>query len=269
MDLRSITYLSSWSRINRRCSSVTSRTDLFGAALRSSYYSNKYAQIHSLEDVEPVTASAVFARFREFENPHASKPGPALLASPWTPDPRVAALAPWFPMNVTLVLPEFHPAELMAVAPEALAAPIDTLRPLAALALQTGYSLPALRFGAIALTGVGRAVPTAADHDLLWRAFQVPLYTQFRGFHGELLASECELHEGLHIHPTAADFEQTPDGLLVTSITNLRYPILRLNSGFHARIETEPCPCGLSTPRLQGLTAAGAATLARLSFDGA
>ena len=268
-----VTFVLPLSRIHRLysrpASGGTPRGDLFAAARHSSYYSHKYAQIRGLEDVEPIAASEVFGRFREFENRHASKPRRALLASPWTPAPRVAALAAWFPVDAPLVLPKFHPTELTAVAPEALAAPVETLRALATLALQTGYSLPALRFGAIALTGVGRAVPTDSDRDLLWRAFQVPLYTQFRGFHGELLASECELHDGLHIDPVAAEFEETPGGLLVTSIANLRYPILRLISGFQARIETEPCPCGLETPRLLGLAPAGAVAVAKQRFAAA
>jgi hypothetical protein len=81
---------------------------------------------------------------------------------------------------------------------------------------------------------------------------------QFRGFHGELLAAECEAHDGLHIDPLAALFEDTREGLLVTSLGNHRYPVLRLISGFRATIEHRSCDCGLETPRLLNLAHAGA-----------
>ena len=206
-----------------------------------------------------------FARFREFENRHASKPRPAPLASPWTPAPRVAALAAWFPVDAPLVLGKFLPTELTAVAPEALAAPVETLRALATLALQTGYSLPALRFGAIALTGVGRAVPTDSDRDLLWRAFRVPLYTHSAAFTASCWRRNANCTTGsisirsrpsLRKHPWAAGHQhrQSP---LPDPPTDQRIP---------RTDRDEPCPCGLETPRLLDLAPACGAALAKQRF---
>jgi hypothetical protein len=42
--------------------------------------------------------------------------------------------------------------------------------------------------------------------DFLWRVFQVPVFEQFRGPSLELLAWECEAHDGLHANDKDVNF---------------------------------------------------------------
>jgi hypothetical protein len=44
-----------------------------------------------------------------------------------------------------------------------------------------------------------------ADREMLWRAFQLPVYEALYDAEGRLAASECEAHEGLHLTGTAAN----------------------------------------------------------------
>ena len=66
---------------------------------------------------------------------------------------------------------------------------------------------------------------SAVDHENLWRWFGVPAFEQIISDRGELLAAECEAHDGLHIvspHFAAGDHET----------------------------DRSPCPCGRTSPRL-------------------
>jgi hypothetical protein len=66
---------------------------------------------------------------------------------------------------------------------------------------------------------------TEACRDTLWAAFRVPVFEQVIGKSGELLAAECEAHDGLHL---VAPFSHGEDESLDDSV----------------------CPCGRKTPRI-------------------
>lgn len=87
-----------------------------------------------------------------------------------------------------------------------------------------------------------------AEREQLWRAFEAPLFERWLGEAGELLAWECEAHQGLHLAEETAVFETecVEDGeiLLVTSLVNLRLPMLRLRTGRRGRVARDFCPCG-------------------------
>jgi phenylacetate-CoA ligase len=106
----------------------------------------------------------------------------------------------------------------------------------------------------VAFVGPEFGALTPADRDLLWARFGVPIYEQFRGLGKELLAAECDAHEGLHIREEDAIFEEG-DELLVTSLTNLANPMLRLRTGLRGKITTKLCGCGETGRRLLGLEA--------------
>jgi len=79
----------------------------------------------------------------------------------------------------------------------------------------------------------------------------VPVFEQRVGFDGRVVASECEAHEGLHIMAERAAFEETAASeLLMTSLTDLRYPTLRVGTRMARSIEHECCGCGNASPRL-------------------
>ncbi|MBK5291507.1 MAG: hypothetical protein JJE04_07530 [Acidobacteriia bacterium] len=246
---------------------------LLHAALATPYYANhpsrasiemclKSAPRAVLSRVAPLALREFYQKVHEFHNPAAPLPTPRTIEAPWAGSSRVVAVQAWFPLDSRIVhMSHFAPDQLTAASPESIAAPVAILRQLAAMAIETGFRLPSLRHGILALISVGRPCLTQADRDLFWHAFQVPVYEQFRGFHGELLAMECARHQGLHVQPDSAVFETEGADLLLTSLANLRYPTLRLATGISGILDPATCPCGLSTPRLRHLALAARATL--------
>jgi hypothetical protein len=120
----------------------------------------------------------------------------------------------------------------------------------------------------IAFTGVNQGDLTGQDRELLWDVFQVPVFEQYLGFDGRLVAWECEAHEGLHVQSSEAVMEES-DGsgseLLMTSLTNLTYPALRLSTGLYGALASGPCECGSNTEKLYRLWPAGAAVYEALA----
>jgi hypothetical protein len=128
--------------------------------------------------------------------------------------------------------------------PEAIAGPTGELARLAGdgVAGRPGATRGARRL--IVYTKLGDRLLSAAARERLWRAFELPVFEQLRGLDCELLASECEAHEGLHLESEAAVFEILDGELVVTSLIDLRYPVLRLCTGLAGSIEHRPCACG-------------------------
>jgi phenylacetate-coenzyme A ligase PaaK-like adenylate-forming protein len=117
------------------------------------------------------------------------------------------------------------------------------------MSLAMARTRPRLTHSIVAFVGPEFGVLTSEDRDLLWTRFGVPVYEQLRGLGRELLAAECDAHEGLHIREEDAVFEQG-DELLMTSLTNLSNPVLRLRTGLRGKITTKLCGCGETGSRL-------------------
>jgi hypothetical protein len=83
----------------------------------------------------------------------------------------------------------------------------------------------------------------------LWQAFELPVFEQLRGFEGELLASECDAHDGMHLETESAIFEEIGGELVVTSLLSRGIPVLRLQTGLAGSITNRHCPCGVSATR--------------------
>jgi hypothetical protein len=209
----------------------------------------------ALAELTPVDLARFFGNFRRFENRGGRLPPPAGAGLPGHPPPRVTALMPWFRMSSEVwIVTSLTKENVERVCPEAIAGPLEALRWAAANVIEERFRLPHLRYGVIVFAGLGYAPPDGCDLDLIWRAWQAPVFVQFRGVYGEMLAAECEAHSGLHVRPDEAIFESRPDlhpELLVTSLRNLRYPVARLATGMTATLEHAPCGCGLATPRLR------------------
>jgi hypothetical protein len=137
--------------------------------------------------------------------------------------PRTAILMPWFrdrvPAEVRVFAAGWCP-QAAEFAPGSLAGTRTQL-----LALAGDQDPPALTHSLVVLQRAGETLLATADRERLWRAFHVPVFAQIVGERGELLAAECEAHDGLHI--------ETPD-LVWTGYT----------------LETDLCACGRKTPRL-------------------
>ncbi len=132
--------------------------------------------------------------------------------------------------------------------PEILAAPVSVLRHLAAVLPKGSLARP--KHAVVAFTGL-EDVLDAHDRDLFWRKFEVPLFEQYVGLDGRVFARECEIHEGLHVVEEHAVIERYDEQeLLLTSLTDLGRPTLRLKTGLSGNIEKTLCECGRVEPRL-------------------
>ena len=170
------------------------------------------------------------------------------LHYPLGPAPRTAVVARQVEESRRVrCFPVLHDQALRHFAPHAIAAPLDALR--------AGAGDPApLRNAVIAFTGILEGPLTPDDADRLWRQYQVPVFEQFLGMDGELLAWECEIHHGLHVREEAAHFEAMQDDrLLISFLANPRLPVLRLETGLTGRLVHDSCPCGEPAPRLVDL----------------
>jgi hypothetical protein len=97
-----------------------------------------------------------------------------------------------------------------------------TFEQLSALA---GSGAPFLTHSIIVLWRPGQPRLTETSRDSLWAAFHVPVFEQVIGKSGELLAAECEAHDGLH----------------------LVAPFL---TGQDESFDDSVCPCGRKAPRI-------------------
>jgi hypothetical protein len=90
---------------------------------------------------------------------------------------------------------------------------------------------PIFTHALVAFERRGDPLLAMAERASLWRAFRVPVFEQIIEANGELLAAECEAHDGLHIEVPGLSWD-----------------------GYHTEIS--PCGCGRKTPRLTPVTTA-------------
>ena len=141
--------------------------------------------------------------------------GGTVFMHPLAPAPKTIVLAPGFESTREIrVFPEGWNDEAARLGPCSVAASLNALLALA----QSGTTL---RHAAIVLTRGPDSALSDLDRDRLWSAFGVPVFEQCLGPDNELLAAECEAHDGLHVMGTAS----------------------------RAGAETGVCGCGSSVPR--------------------
>lgn len=101
-----------------------------------------------------------------------------------------------------------------------------------------------------------------ADKRTIGSAFECEVVEQYGSREVGMVASECELHDGLHFYPAAClpEFEfhsMTPDGpmhrLIITDLLNYGMPLLRYDTGDCVMLEEDdsPCACGRWFPRVK------------------
>lgn len=146
----------------------------------------------------------------------------AAFVYPVPPAPPTAILVPWFKSRsrgLVRVFDEGWDAEAAAYRPAAIAATWPQMESLLA------YKVASLTHALIVLARPEDLLLTVEQRQRLWRAFRVPVFEQIVGENGALLAAECEAHAGLHIQSPKLDAA----GL---------------------SIESAPCGCGRTTPRI-------------------
>lgn len=134
-----------------------------------------------------------------------------------------------------------------------LAATPSALRRICALVEARALALPHLCEAVVVLQGVEEGLLYAGERDMLWRCLGVPVFEQWLGLDGELLAWECGVHQGLHFRGSRAELEEVNGELVITSWFGLRTPVLRLATGFTGEAEHRVCACGDDQPVLLGL----------------
>ena len=150
----------------------------------------------------------------------------SVFRHPMDPAPRTAVLSACFRQprlwanDSVRIFPQGWSDEVSAFAPAALVAPREQLLQLAA-----AEHPPAFTHAVIALDRPGDPLLSVVERARLWRAFRVPVFEQIVGPDGELLAAECEAHEGLHVETPGLSWD-----------------------GY--RLEMSTCGCGRKTPRL-------------------
>jgi hypothetical protein len=153
--------------------------------------------------------------------------------------------------------PMATPSQLAGYAPDALAGPVAELRRLADR-IEDGWGrMRPLRHSVLAFVILRQAFLSEEAREAFWRVFKAPVFGQIHGLSGELLAWECEAHEGYHIEEGCAVFELDSHGgepeLLVTSLAGLRRPAIRLATGLTGDLEDSACGCGRRGRRLVNL----------------
>jgi len=196
-----------------------------------------------------------------FESPGVLSPPPQMFRSPLEHTPKTAILMPGFEQTSGVkVMAHNWSKSLKRFGASALAAPLTVLRELAAAVEHGDQEIGGLKHFVIPFTGGEQGELREDDRELFWRVFQVPLFEQRLGFDGRVIAYECEAHSGLHIVPERAAFEETAGSeLLLTSLTDLRHPTLRIGTRTAGSIQHECCDCGNAAPRLVGFRPLAAA----------
>lgn len=196
----------------------------------------------------------------EFRSRRAPPRYQARLMHRCDPSPRTAILALGFEQTGNTRCFERSDREgLLRFGPECLSGPVEALAHVAQAVRCGDLVLPALRHSVVVFSDVRGGLMLGTDHDTLWHAFQVPIFEQLRGLCGELLATECEAHNGLHLCGRDAIIEfdssrRSPE-LLFTSLAELSQPAIRLATGWTPTLDETACPCGSRYPRILSLTA--------------
>ncbi len=88
-----------------------------------------------------------------------------------------------------------------------------------------------------------------------------PVYDHYRSSEVPYMAGECHERSGHHVFAdermlevVGDDDQPLPDGrpgqILATDMTNRVFPLIRYRMGDRSRMLGEPCPCGISLPRI-------------------
>lgn len=140
----------------------------------------------------------------------------ARFVHPMNPIPRTAILAPGFAdSKLARVFPAGWSEEAARFEPTSIAGPVKELRKVARLGIE-------LRHAVVVFTYDDDNRLTNGDREFFWKSFGVPVFEQQLGPSNELLAVECDAHEGLHL---VGEFS-------------------------HLRRDKNSCACGSPAPRL-------------------
>jgi hypothetical protein len=117
----------------------------------------------------------------------------ARFIHPMNPMPRTAILAPGFlETKLSRVFPTGWNEAAERFQPTSIAGTPDQLRRIARDGVRPQHSV-------VAFTYDGQEGLTSADRELFWKLFGVPVFEQLLNAGNELIAMECDAHDGLHL----------------------------------------------------------------------
>jgi hypothetical protein len=208
----------------------------------------------TLERLPAIDLSEFCGSRSAFESPGGLQPTPQTFRSPLEHTPKTAILMSGFQSASGIkVMAQNWNQGLKRFGASALAAPVGVLRSLAEAVEAGDQPAPSLRHFVVSFTGGEQGELVEDDRERFWRVFQVPVFEQRLGFDGRVIAYECEAHQGLHIVPERAAIEETAySELLLTSLTDLRRPTLRVGTRLAGAIQHDCCDCGNAASRLIG-----------------
>jgi hypothetical protein len=144
------------------------------------------------------------------------RPSGATFLHPIDPAPRTAVLAPGFSeTKLARVFAQGWNERAARFAPLSVAGSWDQVLQVARAGGRVEHSI-------VVFTYPGEAGLSAVEREFLWDTFGVPVFEQYLGAKGELLATECDAHSGLHV----------------------------VNGYEELDLEHEACSCGNRAPRL-------------------
>lgn len=121
----------------------------------------------------------------------------ARFVHPVQPVPRTAILRPGFAESkLVRVFSSGWTEDAARFGPASVAGSVDDLRQVA----RDGF---VLQHSVVVLTTDDKPELSSDDREYLWQTFGVPIFEQQLGPNNELIASECDAHNGLHM---AGDF---------------------------------------------------------------
>lgn len=103
------------------------------------------------------------------------------------------------------------------------------------------------------------------ERQLIERVFRRPVTNRYGCEEVGLIACECEVHQGFHIHAEGIIVEVLDDDdrpcpagvegrLVITDLLNPGLPLLRYEVGDCGALAAAPCRCGRGLPRLERIT---------------
>jgi hypothetical protein len=144
------------------------------------------------------------------------RPSGAVFVHPVDPAPRTAVLAAGFQhTKLTRVFPTGWNERAVRFSPASVAGPLEQLLEVARAGWRVEHSL-------VVFTYPGELGLSPLDRESFWKTFEVPVFEQYLGPKGQLLATECDAHAGLHVVNGYDDLD----------------------------LEHEVCACGNRAPRL-------------------
>jgi phenylacetate-CoA ligase len=225
------------------------------SAVRTSTSGTSGQRLETLQDFYRIfRTAAVIYRFRQpYGDPIGMRVAYILSA---TPDAMAKGVrAP------TLQPTEAYPIE--AIAPLSYVGDPTIIRGDASLLVRLALHAPGVLKPQEVVLG-GEDVTRAAQ-SLISQAMGAPARNSYGLREVGPVARECGVGDGLHIfedlvHVEVCDPDGTPlpasqrGEIVVTSLWNRGMPILRYRTGDMGSLDTTPCPCGLRTSRIAGLT---------------